>query len=66
MALYLSSSEGDVNPSFVSPYTGKHVHLIICPSHQVSVYYLLWFNQYFTIIIAEEHGFSSISIKKYW
>lgn len=32
---------GDISACFVSPFDGNKIHLVICPSHQVSIV-LLW------------------------
>ena len=33
-----ANNEIDISqPSFMSPFDGKRVHLIVCPSHQVSL-----------------------------
>ena len=38
IAYSLNTGSAAIDPSFVSPYTGRSVHFIICPSHQVSKY----------------------------
>lgn len=36
---YTNNEEMDLSqPSFVSPFNGKRVHLLVCPSHQVYIY----------------------------
>lgn len=37
------TGSGDISPHFHSPFDGNKIHLIICPSHQVSNYELTKF-----------------------
>ena len=37
LKLLCHHTNNEIQSSFISPFDGKRVHLIVCPSHQVSL-----------------------------
>ncbi len=60
---FLDGSES-IQPSFLSPYTGKLVHFIICPSHQVCII-IVWSppNTRTRTSTVEKYGIRTVSVK---